>query len=277
MNFRALALLTLLSPIVLPYAASQTTAQTLAASALTAVPPLVPYSGQVAGRAGQATVTFLIYKDQQGGEPLFTESQIIAFDEAGRYKVQLGASNPNGLPSDLFFSGEARWLEIQIAGQPAEPRALLASVPYALKAADAATLGGLPASAFALAGRSAVSNVTPAAIIPDTTSTVTTTGGTANNVAKFSGANTIVNSILYDNGTEVGIGTTTPDGRDRAQLQQRRRGGLRRRIGFKRDRAKHERQRRRGRYLGRLRHFSLYLQSSRLHRYGGRPVCWPLL
>ena len=99
---------------------------------------------------------------------------------------------------------------MQIAGEPAQPRVLLASVPYALKAADAATLGGLPASAFALAGSGAVANVTPAAITPDAASTVTTTGGTANKVAKFSGASTIANSIIYDNGSEVGIGTTAP-------------------------------------------------------------------
>ncbi len=47
-------------------------------------------------------------------------------------------------------------------------------------------------------------------VTPAAATTVTTTGGTANKVAKFSGANTIVNSILYDNGTEVGIGTTSP-------------------------------------------------------------------
>ena len=211
MNSRTLALLAILPSIALPYAASQTEAPTLAASALTAVPPLVPYSGQVEGRTGQASATFLIYKDQTGGEPLFTESQIVSLDPTGHYKVQLGAANPNGLPSDLFATGEARWLEVQIAGQPAEPRTLLASVPYALKAADAATLGGLPASAFALAGsNTAVANVLPGGVSPDAVTTVTTTGGTTNKVAKFSGANTIVNSILYDNGTEVGIGTTSP-------------------------------------------------------------------
>ena len=212
MNFRTLALLAILPSIALPYAASQTAAApTLAASALTAVPPLVPYSGQVEGRTGQTSATFLIYKDQTGGEPLFTESQIVSLDPTGHYKVQLGAANPSGLPFDLFATGEARWLEVQIAGQPAEPRTLLASVPYALKAADAATLGGLPASAFALAGsNTAVANVLPGGVSPDAATTVTTTGGTTNKVAKFSGANTIVNSILYDNGTEVGIGTTSP-------------------------------------------------------------------
>jgi hypothetical protein len=49
-----------------------------------------------------------------------------------------------------------------------------------------------------------------AAVTPNAATTVTTTGGTANKVAKFSGSNTIVNSILYDNGTDVGIGTTSP-------------------------------------------------------------------
>ena len=49
-----------------------------------------------------------------------------------------------------------------------------------------------------------------AAVTPDAAMTVTTTGGTANKIAKFSGSNTIVNSILFDNGTSVGIGTTTP-------------------------------------------------------------------
>jgi hypothetical protein len=189
----------------------------IAVTAQTAVPALVPYTGvALDGKgkplAGEVSATFLIYKDQQGGEPLFSESQIVTFDEAGHYKIQLGAANPNGLPADLFSTGEARWLEVQIAGQPAEPRVLLASVPYALKAADAATLGGLPASAFALAGsNTAVSSIASAAIAPDaTSSTVTTTGGTANKIAKFSGSKTIVNSSIYDNGTEVGIGTTSP-------------------------------------------------------------------
>jgi len=40
--------------------------------------------------------------------------------------------------------------------------------------------------------------------------TVTTTGGTANNVAKFSGTTTIVDSAIYENNGKVGIGTTSP-------------------------------------------------------------------
>jgi len=190
----------------------------VAATAPTSVPALVPYSGAALdGKgnplAGEASATFLIYKDQQGGEPLFAESQMIAFDDAGRYKIQLGASNPNGLPSDLFATGEARWLEVQIAGQPAQPRILLASVPYALKAADAATLGGLPASAFALAGANgyAANAAAPAGASPNTATAVTTTGGTSGSLPLFTGASTIANANVSQSSTgKIGINTTTP-------------------------------------------------------------------
>ena len=123
----------------------------LAASAATAVPALVPFSGTLTepdGKpvSGETAITFLIFKDQTGGEPLFVETQAVTPDASGHYKVQLGATLASGLPADLFASGEARWLEVQAAGQTPQPRVLMTSVPYALKAADSATLGGLPAS-----------------------------------------------------------------------------------------------------------------------------------
>jgi hypothetical protein len=58
--------------------------------------------------------------------------------------------------------------------------------------------------------QSADANATPEGLTPNVASTVTTTGGTANKVAKFSGATTIVNSLIFDNGTDVGINTTSP-------------------------------------------------------------------
>jgi hypothetical protein len=125
----------------------------IAATAPTVVPTLVPYSGVALASngkplAGQATMTFQLFTTEQGGEPLWTESQVVDIDAAGHYQVQLGATLPSGLPLNTFASGEGRWLEIQIAGQPQQPRVLIMSVPYAMKAADAATLGGLPASAM---------------------------------------------------------------------------------------------------------------------------------
>ena len=54
------------------------------------------------------------------------------------------------MPLDLFTLGKARWLGVtpQLPAVGEQPRVLLVGVPYALKAADAETLAGLPASAF---------------------------------------------------------------------------------------------------------------------------------
>jgi hypothetical protein len=188
----------------------------MAATAPTPVPALVPYSGAIVGDngralAGEASMTFLIFKDEQGGEPLFTETQKVTVDSTGHYEVQLGAANPNGLPAELFSTGEARWLEVQVAGEPVHSRVLLASVPYAMKAADAATLGGLPASAFALARPAAVGASAPStAITPNTTSNVTTTGGIAGYVPQFSGTSSVVDSPIFVDATgNVDIGTAS--------------------------------------------------------------------
>ena len=189
----------------------------LAASASTAVPALVPFSGILTepngkSLSGETAITFLIFKDQTGGEPLFAETQTVTPDATGNYKVQLGATLANGLPADLFSTGEARWFEVQAAGQEPQPRVLMTSVPYALKAADSATLGGLPASAFVLAGSKGAADLATAAVstATATASTVTTTGGTSGYLAEFSGASSIVDSPVFVNGANMGIGTTTP-------------------------------------------------------------------
>ena len=101
MNFYRFAFLTLASLLVMPAAAPQTTVTPIAASAPTAVPSLVPFSGTATiteGKAGQATITFQIFKEETAGESLWTETQSVQIDPAGHYKVQLGATSPNGLP-----------------------------------------------------------------------------------------------------------------------------------------------------------------------------------
>jgi hypothetical protein len=51
---------------------------------------------------------------------------------------------------ELFPAGKARWLRVQVEGRDEDPRVLLVSMPYALKAEDAAMLGGRRASDFVL-------------------------------------------------------------------------------------------------------------------------------
>jgi hypothetical protein len=123
------------------------------------VPTLVSFNGTLTDpngkpMSGMHAVTFSLYKDQQGGAPLWMEVQNATADKYGHYTVALGSTTSQGLPTDLFSSGEARWLAVQPEGQEEQPRVLLLSVPYALKAGDSQTLGGLPVSAFALANSS---------------------------------------------------------------------------------------------------------------------------
>jgi hypothetical protein len=125
------------------------------------------------------------------------------------------------LPLDLFTSGEARWLGVRINGGEEQPRVLLLSVPYALKAADAETIGGLPASAFVLAApvpgsatASAETSAESPAAAPPASSNVTTTGGTVNVLPLWTTATNIQSSAIAQTGTgmtaKIGIGTTTP-------------------------------------------------------------------
>ena len=55
-----------------------------------------------------------------------------------------GSSKADGLPLELFTSSQAQWLGIRPEGEAEQSRIMLLSVPYALKAADAETLGGKP-------------------------------------------------------------------------------------------------------------------------------------
>jgi hypothetical protein len=125
------------------------------ASIASAVPHLIRFAGVVKDPELKPFttlgITFSLYKDQQGGAPSWMETQNVQPDANGHYSVQLGSTQPDGVPLDLFSSGEARWLGVQVQGKAEQPRVLLLSVPYALKAADAETLGGKPLSAFQLA------------------------------------------------------------------------------------------------------------------------------
>lgn len=196
-----------------------------ASSETSIVPPLINYSSKLADLNGKpltgiAGVTFYLYKDAQGGTPLWMETQNVQADENGRYSVMLGSTKSQGLPTDLFASGEARWLSIQVQGQPEQDRILLLSVPYALKAADAQTIGGLPPSAFLLASppsggatQTNGANSSTAATTPPPAGAVTGTG-TVNYLPLWDSTSDIVTSIIFQSGTgstaKIGFNTTTP-------------------------------------------------------------------
>jgi hypothetical protein len=210
-----------------------------------AVPHLIKFSGVInpqitqngqggTGQSGQATVgvTFSLYELQQGGSLLWSESQQVQLDSQGRYSVLLGATMPEGLPLDLFTSGEALWLGVQAQapGATEQPRVLLVAVPYALKASDADTLGGKPVSAFMMADSQSASATAGSQSSAGTASFLTgvqalnqtlaaqvapQTGiggsGTANYIPIWKSGTTLGNSIIYQTSAgNVGIGTKIP-------------------------------------------------------------------
>lgn len=221
-----LAALTVLISVLAFGQTPQTPAQP---SAAPGVPRLVKFSGLLKDASGNLLtntvgIMFSIYSEQTSGVPLWQETQNVQFVQ-GRYTVFLGETTSAGIPAELFASGEPRWLGVKplLPGEEEQPRVLLASVPYALKAVDADTLGGLPASAFLQAngGNSNSVVVAPATAaesgkdgVKRPSSPVTTSGGTVGYIPYFYGSTDIENSAIFQLGTGasamIGIGTTKP-------------------------------------------------------------------
>jgi hypothetical protein len=170
-------------------------------------------------------ITFALYKDQEGGAPLWLEMQNVKANSKGAYTVLLGSTKADGVPTDIFSSNEARWLGVQVEGQQEQPRTLLASAPYALKAADAETLGGKPLSAFQLAapqGQSGNSMPKPTTATEQTNEITCASGSACKTgfIPQFStngGSAKVSDSTLTQTGTgataQIGLGTTSPGAR----------------------------------------------------------------
>ena len=90
--------------------------QTIPVTASTAVPRLINFNGTLTDvnrqpLSGIVGVTFSLYRYQQGGAPLWLETQNVRPDMTGRYSVLLGSTGSQGVPASIFVSGEAHWLD----------------------------------------------------------------------------------------------------------------------------------------------------------------------
>jgi hypothetical protein len=201
------------------FAAAEQPQAATSAPIISSVPRLVKLGGMANDASGKpmrgtVSITFALYRDQQDGAPLWLETQNVRLGASGHYSVLLGATKPNGLPAELFASGEARWLGVQVEGGKEQARVLLLSVPYALKAADAETLGGKPASAYVAYAPAASSSSAPGdeSSIARTGVTASITGsGTSNFVAKWTSNTNLGNSGLFQASSgNIGLGTMVP-------------------------------------------------------------------
>jgi hypothetical protein len=190
-----------------------------------ALPRLVRLSGTVKDLNGNPLtgvvgITFALYTEQTGGAALWLETQNVTADSNGHYTAVLGSTKPDGLPAELFTSEQARWVGVQVSGQAEQPRVLLVSAPYAFKAGDAETVGGLPSSAFVLANAAGSkteavasgSAATPKAgqRVPPPANPNVTGKGTIGYVPTWDSTSDIVDSVIFQKTSEIGIGTTTP-------------------------------------------------------------------
>jgi len=211
-----------------PQAAGQIASPSQVVPALP-VPRLIKFSGVAKDASGQAHsgtvgITFSIYANQEGGTPLWMETQNLELDAHGHYAVLLGSSQSAGLPLNLFATGEPRWLgaKLELPGEVEQARVLLVSVPYALKASDADTVGGMPASAFVLAPTGSGSNAGAGA--PGSAKSKEaksgaksefTSSGTANYIPVFTDSSgDIGDSVIYQSTSgNIGIGYGNPQQR----------------------------------------------------------------
>lgn len=193
-------------------------------SATVQVPRLIRFSGRLTppspatGSSRVVNVVFSLYAEETGGTALWQERQNVELDAMGHYTVLLGFTQAEGLPIELFTTGEAHWLGVQPEGEVEQPRVMLVSVPFALKAHEAETLGGKSVSDFVLA-------------TPDSSASGSAGSGNGNAVASngpnVGGSGTtdfiplwtdsngdLGNSVLFQSGSgnsaAVGINTTTP-------------------------------------------------------------------
>jgi hypothetical protein len=188
-----------------------------AASADSVVPGMVKFAGTLNDASGKPLtgtvgVTFSLYKEQSGGAPLWMETQNVQADKAGHYSVMLGSATSHGIPAQAFSAGEARWLGVRPSDQDEQPRVVLASVPYALKALDAETLGGRPASSFLRAPAAGAKGTSPAPAQPaEQANEIVCASGTACKTgsiplfATHGGSAKVKDSIVTQAGTTVTV------------------------------------------------------------------------
>ena len=214
-----------------------------------AVPGLINYQSKLTDAAGTPldgtyTMEFYLYTAPTGGTLLWDEQQSVAVTE-GIYTVQLGSVTP--LDSNVF-AGDEVYLEVAIynpataSWETLSPRRMLTSTAYAFQAENAAMLEGHGSAEFAAAihqhggGDITSGTVDEARIDPDIARDAEITWGnlvgipadiadgdqvgittesdpqvgsnSTDYVPRWSGS-ALVKGTIYDNGTNIGIGTTT--------------------------------------------------------------------
>jgi len=115
------------------------------------VPQLLNYQGKLTDSfgwpvGGSKYMTFEFYDAPFGGNLLegFSETQQVVVTK-GIFNVLIGSAADPGVPASVFDHPSV-YLSVKVEGEQLSSRQRIASVAYALRAADAGSLNGVPAS-----------------------------------------------------------------------------------------------------------------------------------
>ncbi|HUS57683.1 MAG TPA: formylglycine-generating enzyme family protein [Planctomycetota bacterium] len=123
----------------------------LTVPALADVPTLINYQGRLTDADGKPIngmrqMTFEFYDAATGGNQLpasdpFSETQTVTVTD-GVFNVLIGSATEGGVPTSVFDGAEI-YLSVKVEGEPLSPSQRIASVPYAFRALDAASVKGI--------------------------------------------------------------------------------------------------------------------------------------
>jgi hypothetical protein len=200
--------------------------------ALAAIPKKVNYQARLTDTdtgepiTGTHSMTFRIYTTSTGGSAAWSETKSVTADANGVIATILGSTTP----ITMSFDG-SMWLEIVVDSETLSPRREIVAVPYAFRAVNADSLGGLNSSAYSLAGHThddryyTESELSSGGIINtpsnpmDWTKLKSVPGGLADGVddagtgdgySLDAADGSPTDAVYVDNDGDVGIGTTNP-------------------------------------------------------------------
>ena len=177
------------------------------------VPLIIPLAGDLKTPAGQprtgtVLVVISLYAEKDDAAPLWVENQTVTLDASGRYSLQFGITQAEGLPSHFFDTGVAKWVGVAVENEPEQPRMMLVSVPYAAKAANADSLAGRDATEFVTT--STLKEKVRAAFEQPSSDGSTTQSVTLNYLQKGDGTGGTTDSSVVEVNGNVGLGTASP-------------------------------------------------------------------
>lgn len=180
-----------------------------------AIPKQISYQGILKTAAGTIVpdgnyqLTFKIYNDPTGGTALWTEAQTVAVTN-GVFSAHLGSIVPiTTVPFNrIHFLGISIGLDPELS-----PRTTLTPTPYSFMTLDVMdnSITTSKIVNLTITGSDIANNTIGPEKLNFTPGTGTIGGsGTANYLPVFTNANTLGNSLIYQNGGNIGIGTTSP-------------------------------------------------------------------